>query len=207
MSTRTPVILVHGLWMRSAALGRLAARLDAAGFAPQRFGYASIAGGPEAAAPALAARIRALGPGPVHLLAHSLGGLIALETLRLHPALPVGRVVCLGSPLTGSAAARGMARWPGGARLLGRSAALLDRGFARCVEGVAVGVIAGNLPLGLGVVFGRFAGPHDGTVAVAETRLPGIADHRVIAASHTGLLFSSAAARLAVAFLRDGRFG
>ena len=43
-------------------------------------------------------------------------------------------------------------------------------------------------------------------MAVAETRLPGLADHVVIDASHSGLLVSAEAARLAVGFLRDGRF-
>ena len=43
-------------------------------------------------------------------------------------------------------------------------------------------------------------------MAVAETRLPGITDHCVVAASHSGLLFSSEAAAQTVAFLRHGRF-
>ena len=53
----------------------------------------------------------------------------------------------------------------------------------------------------------RFDGPSDGTVAVAETRLPGLADHCLVAASHTGLVFSRPAAGQAAAFLRHGRFG
>jgi hypothetical protein len=36
--------------------------------------------------------------------------------------------------------------------------------------------------------------------------LPGLADHVVIEASHSGLLFSAAAAEQAGAFLHDGRF-
>ena len=52
----------------------------------------------------------------------------------------------------------------------------------------------------------HFDGEHDGSVAVAETRLPGLADHVVVRASHSGLLFSDAAVRQAAAFLRSGRF-
>ena len=70
-----------------------------------------------------------------------------------------------------------------------------------------VGVIAGKVPFGLGLVVESLASPHDGTVAVAETRLPGIADHCTVAATHTGLLFSAEVADLTLAFLRDGRFG
>ena len=67
-------------------------------------------------------------------------------------------------------------------------------------------MIAGNVPHGLGALFARFDERHDGTVAVAETRLPGLADHCVVAASHSGLVFSAEAARQALAFLEDGRF-
>ena len=67
-------------------------------------------------------------------------------------------------------------------------------------------MVAGEQPLGLGQFFGHFPGPNDGTVAVAETRLSGLADHAVIPTSHSGLLFSEEAARLALSFLGEGRF-
>jgi len=54
--------------------------------------------------------------------------------------------------------------------------------------------------------FGHFDGGHDGTVSIAETQLPGLADHVVVDASHSGLLLSHVAADQAVAFLRTGRF-
>jgi hypothetical protein len=67
-------------------------------------------------------------------------------------------------------------------------------------------MVAGSRPLGLGQFLGHFDGPSDGTVAVAETRLDGLADHVVVPASHTGLVFSAQAARQAIAFLGTGRF-
>jgi hypothetical protein len=72
--------------------------------------------------------------------------------------------------------------------------------------GIDVGMIAGCVPRGLGGLFAGFRGDHDGTVAVAETRVPGLADHVVVRASHSGLLFSDAVARQAAHFLRHGRF-
>ncbi len=62
------------------------------------------------------------------------------------------------------------------------------------------------MPFGLGFALGSLTAPHDGTVAVAETRLPGIADHRTVSASHTGMLLSSEVADLVVEFLRSGSF-
>lgn len=200
---RRRVVLLHGLWMPGVAMHWLASRLAADGFAPEVFSYASVADGPDNAVPRL---VQVLRREDADIVAHSLGGLIALQALCDAPHLPVRRVVCLGSPLRGSGAAAGLMRFPLSTLMLGRSADLLRQGFA-CWQGRAeVGVIAGHVPHGLGALFGQFDADHDGTVAVAETRLEGLADHVVIAASHSGLLFSAEAASQAAAFLRDGHF-
>ena len=116
------------------------------------------------------------------------------------------RVVCLGSPLHGSLVARNLGRHRATAWVLGRSRGLLQGGCPPWQGQARVGVVAGTVARGAGRLLARFDGPSDGTVAVAETRLPGLADHCVVAASHTGLVFSRAAADQAAAFLRDGRF-
>ena len=197
------VVLLHGLWMPGLAMHWLATRLREAGFDTEVFSYMSVADGPDRAAGALIERI---GSREVDLLAHSLGGMIAMQALRDAPQLKVGRLVCLGTPLNGSGAANGLLRWPMAAVLLGQSARLLREGFREWTGATEVGAIAGRVPHGLGAVFAGFAGDHDGTVAVDETRLPGVKDHVVLAASHSGLLFSAEAAGQAVAFLRDGAF-
>jgi pimeloyl-ACP methyl ester carboxylesterase len=201
-----PVLLLHGLWLRGVAMNYLARRLHAEGFDPHTFDYATARDGLEAASDRLRERVRAFGGGPVHLVGHSLGGLLAAMIVQRHPDLIDGRIVCLGSPLRGSAASRSLKGIPGGAALLGSSAELLGHGLDRWSGPQQLGVIAGRLPLGLGFLLGGVAAPHDGTVAVEETRLPGITDHRVIAAAQTGLAFSDEAARQVAAFLRDGRF-
>ena len=197
------VLLLHGLWMPGLAMHWLAGKLQAAGFQTEVFSYFSVADGPDRAVPRL---VETIGAREVDIVAHSLGGLIALQALCDAPGLKVGRVVCLGSPLAGSGAAAGMLHWPVAAVLLGRSAQLLQKGFPACPPRAEVGVIAGRVPHGLGALFAGFGGDHDGTVAVAETRLAGVKDHVVVDASHSGLLFSAEAAGQAVAFLRDGAF-
>ena len=197
------VILLHGLWMPGASMQWFASKLSAAGFDTEIFAYHSVADGPDTAVPRL---VEMLGQTRSDIVAHSLGGLIALQALCDAPSLQVGRVVCLGSPLTGSGAATGMLRWAPAAAMLGRSAALLQSGLP-CWEGRAeVGVIAGCVPHGLGALLAGFDGDHDGTVAIEETRLPGVSDHVVVEASHSGLLFSAEAVDQTVAFLRSGRF-
>jgi hypothetical protein len=67
-------------------------------------------------------------------------------------------------------------------------------------------MVAGTRRMGLGRFFGQFEGDSDGTVAVAETRLPGLAAHALIHASHSGLIVSREAADLAARFFRTGAF-
>ena len=196
------ILVLHGLWMRAFALRQLSQRLQQAGFTTATFDYPSVSGGPDAALPELARRMQRADA----VVAHSLGGLMTLETLRAHADLPVQRVVCLGSPLRGSGAARTLAKAPVAAWTVGKSAELLCRGCEPWNGQAQVGMIAGTKPVGLGGLVARFSEPHDGTVAVSETRLEGLADHIELDASHTGLVFSPRAAALTVHFLRHGRF-
>jgi hypothetical protein len=48
--------------------------------------------------------------------------------------------------------------------------------------------------------------PHDGRVSVANTKLDGMVDHVVVAASHPWLVRNSIAIAQTIAFLRDGKF-
>ena len=87
-----------------------------------------------------------------------------------------------------------------------RSADLLTRGLERWDGAAEVGVVAGCVPRGLGRLIAAVDLESDGTVGIAETRLPGLHDHCLVQCSHTGLVLSAEAARQAAAFLRDGRF-
>jgi len=205
-SPERPVLLIHGLWLRSLSLLPLARRLRAAGFDCRRFDYATVGDTPERAVEQLCRRLHGAAPAQFDIVAHSLGGLVALQALRCDPELGVHRVVCLGSPLRGSSTAAALARWRIGPALLGRSAGLLQQGLSEWQGDAQVGLIAGRRPLGLGRLIHPLPMPHDGTVRLAETELPGLADHIVLDTTHTGMLFSSAVAQQVIAFLRDGHF-
>jgi pimeloyl-ACP methyl ester carboxylesterase len=199
------VLLLHGLLMRSPALMPLSWRLQKAGFAPETFSYSTLWRSPGEAMERLAMRLYALGPETVHIVAHSLGGLIALETLSRYQKLPPGRVVCMGSPIAGSTAARGLAG-KGLGMMSGRSGTLLRGGLVALPPRRQVGMIAGDRSMGLGKFFSSFDSHNDGTVMVWETRLAGLADHAVVPASHSGLVFSEQVAGLVANFLECGRF-
>ncbi len=203
------VILLHGLWMRGFALAMLHRRMIEQGFRVHRFDYMSVANSQERILARLLERMQHLAEDSVsvHLVGHSLGGLLALQVCHEEGVLPAGRIVCLGSPLMGSAAARNFARWGrGGEVLLGHNRALLEKGFDQWNGPREVGMIAGRSPIGLGAVLAHIEGEHDGTVAVDETRLPGLTDHCVVDTSHTGLLFSTDVAEHTARFLRHGSF-
>jgi pimeloyl-ACP methyl ester carboxylesterase len=200
------VILLHGLWMRAFTLAALRQRLQNAGFEVELYDYASVLRGPEEGVERLVQRAHEYKGAKIHFVGHSLGGLIALQALQCAPQMTRGRVVCLGTPLRGSAVARSVAGLPGGSLVIGKSLGILREGLQRWEGRQAVGAIAGRLPIGFGFAFGALASPHDGTVSVAETELPGLTDHCVVPATHTGLLFSQDAADQVIAFLRNARF-
>ena len=198
-----PVLVLHGIWNPGSWMLPLVWRLRRAGIDAQPFAYDSIFGGPRQAVPALVRRIEQTRA--TALVGYSLGGLVALQALREHADLSVRALVCVGSPLCGSQTARQLQQLRLGA-MLGRSGALLAAGQPAWEAAVRIGQIAGTSPHGVGWVL-RAQGPDsDGTVGLAETRWPGLADHCEVAASHTGLPFKAQTARQIVHFLRQGGF-
>jgi pimeloyl-ACP methyl ester carboxylesterase len=202
------VVTVHGLWMRAAAMAALRRRLEPHGFQVRDFNYPSITDSLTANAAALARFIHGVPGDTVHLVGHSLGGVLICAMLESAIPARIGRVVCLGSPLKGSRTGARLARWPGGQRLIGRCLADVQArgGFAAWRAGVEVGSIAGRIPLGFGRLLGSFSEPNDGTVAVSETDIAGLTDHLVLPVSHVALLWSAVVAEQTEHFLLHGRF-
>lgn len=203
------VVLVHGLWMTGAESEMLRSRLagDYA-FDVRQYSYFTVSVGLDENIARLAQYLRDVPGDTLHVVGHSLGGLLALHTLMRNPDPRRGRIVCLGSPLRGSSAARAVSRLPFGPEILGETIrdAVLNGGLTEYTGAREVGVIAGTLSVGLGAVVEDLARPNDGTVAVEETKLPGIKDHLELDVSHTGLLFSPLVVSETAYFLRHGEF-
>ncbi len=201
------VVVVHGLWMPGTETVLLRHRLESAGFDTISFSYHSLAADVEDNATRLADLVREITSDSIHLVGHSLGGVIAVKAMQEHGLETVGRIVCLGSPLRGSAAGRRLSRVPGGDRLLGKSkGALVEKPVAPWTSPVELGIIAGRAAVGLGVLLGALPKPHDGTVAVEETRLEGATDHIVLPVSHTAMILSRTVADEVISFLDTGHF-
>jgi pimeloyl-ACP methyl ester carboxylesterase len=155
----------------------------------------------------LCRRIHELGDTPVHLVGHSLGGLVILRALQAQPGLVGGRIVLLGSPVNGSVIAQRLHRYRLSRWLIGKSGEQgLLGGGPRWQGPQSLGVINGTRPIGVGRLLGGFDGPNDGTVAVSETLLENASATLSLHGSHFGLLTSKAVAASVCAFLRQGKF-
>jgi pimeloyl-ACP methyl ester carboxylesterase len=204
------VVYVHGLWMTGAEslwLRRNLARER--GYELRVFRYASVRAAPAQILAALRDTIAAVQAPRVHLLGHSLGGLMILRCLERYPMAQPGRVVFLGTPAAGSRAARHLGRSRLGRRLLGAASVeeLLVERAQRWQLGRELGIIAGTMPLGFGRLLLKFDEDNDGTVAVSETRMHGAAGFLPLPVTHSGMLWSARVARETGSFLEYGSFG
>lgn len=215
MHAADTVVLLHGLGRSPLAMTRLAQDLRSAGYDVRNLSY-----------PSQRADIRtlsdaALGPvfdsapagSRIHIVTHSMGGILVRQYLRDHgvPA-SLGRVVMLAPPNRGSALVDRLARWrlyravngPAGLQL-GTGPDSVPNSLGPLPPGVEVGVIAGNRSLN--PLFSSWlAGPDDGKVTVASTHLSGETAHLTVPHSHTWLMWRRPALDAVRAFLRTGDF-
>lgn len=202
------VILVHGLWMTGVEMSLLKHRLRNDGFHVVQFRYRMLARSLDHNCERLRKLIEQHKDKQLHLLGHSLGGVLALQTLQRYPDLPIDKVVCLGSPLLDSSAGRRLVRFPPGRAMLGKT--LPEAVFEQPLESWSglqvVGVIAGTRALGLGRLITTLPRPNDGMVTLAETCLPGIHDHLEINVGHTALVLSKPVAAQCTWFFKHGAF-
>lgn len=219
MSTVRPtVLLLHGLFNSPKWLFLLKNRLTKAGFLVKTFQYYSTKDDINTHIYRLNQYLIATHTPstPLHIVAHSLGGLVARAFIATYPNWQIGRVVTLGTPHLGSVCA------DFGKRFL---PFLLNRAYDNALDGhcmplvspVELGSIAGNRSLGLGVpvikfynknqrVNTKFGTQNDGTVYVFETALPCAKDHLILPTTHLGLLHDKQVANQAIYFLENGRF-
>jgi pimeloyl-ACP methyl ester carboxylesterase len=204
---RPNVLFVHGLWMNGLETLWLRHRVEGHGFQTHPFSYPSLHATVEEVVDRLDAAIAGLEP-PVHLVGHSLGGLMLLRLFDLRPQQPPGRVVLLGSPVSGSTAARSVARWTVGPAIIGRIALeeIVAAPPRRWIQPRELGVVAGTVSAGLGRLVTNLPQPNDGTVTLLETQLEGMSDHVALPTTHTGMLFSGSVAEEIASFLNNGRF-
>lgn len=101
------VVLIHGLARTQASMRIMSMRLNRAGYRTAFARYDSRRMRVDEAVAAVAKQIEGMERhGALHLVGHSLGGVVALRVRNDRPDLNIHRIVQLGSPNRGSGAAR-----------------------------------------------------------------------------------------------------
>ncbi|MFM8494901.1 MAG: esterase/lipase family protein [Planctomycetia bacterium] len=198
-STRpATVALVHGYLANRFMLEILGVRLRRRGFQPRPWGYWNMQCSLLVHAERFARRLMELdADGAVHtlhLVTHSMGGLIARAALDRYRPAKLGRVVMLAPPNKGSFVATRMADSVG--RVL-KPVAELSTGPES---------LANSLPMPRDVEIGVIAAEWDALVSDDSTRPDVPHAHVTLPTFHSGLLFRRDAADHVAAFLTTGRF-
>jgi pimeloyl-ACP methyl ester carboxylesterase len=142
----------------------------------------------------------------VHLVGHSLGGLVILRYLHNFGEQGIGRIVLMGTPARGCMAGLRVQNMAVVERLLGASREIwrtLPEDYRPRCE---LGVIAGSRPWGLGRMLMRLPGTNDGVVRLEETEVAGMRDRIVLPVGHSGMLVSARVAQEVANFLKRGAF-
>lgn len=206
---RDLVVLVPGLWLPAAALWPMQGRLRRAGFDARVFRYHSVRGDLVENAARLHDFLAGLDAPAIHLVGHSLGGIVIRALFHWFPEQRPGRVVTLGSPHAGTLAGALLQRNAIGRVVTGRSIAQLVHGMPQQWSMPAereAGIIIGTRSLGFGMWMPGLAQPNDGVVGLAEAQWPAARATLQLRLAHSGMLFSAQAARAVAGFLREGRF-
>jgi pimeloyl-ACP methyl ester carboxylesterase len=213
-ATQDGVVLLHGISRTALSFRKMQTALERAGFTTLNLDYASRRKALEGLAEDIHPAIQPFADridGSVHFVCHSMGGLLARVYIARHRPKHLGRVVMLGTPNGGSEIADrlkniGVYRaffGPAGQQLGTQRDAAIEALFPPI--DYPVGIIAGNRSIDplAGTMLPK---PHDGRVSVANTKLEGMADHVVVAASHPWLVRNSDTIVSTIAFLRSGKF-
>ena len=201
------VVLVHGIWSNGVDCWRLKQQLTRAGYECHLFTYHIWRDPPADIAKRLNSFVENIDAPIIHFVGHSYGGIVLMHLFDQFPFNKKGRVVLLASPVNGSVVSSRLIKIPVAKLLLGKSPEQGLTGNVPPWKGWQdIGVIAGTVPIGLGLLGGGPALPHDGTVSVVETQLKGATDFFALPVTHTSILWSSHVAIQVITFLRVGRF-
>ncbi|UUO09017.1 hypothetical protein M4951_12035 [Blastopirellula sp. J2-11] len=179
-------------------MNRLERRIRADGFTTQAFGYVTLIGDIEAYAQRFAEALRQIDREEdvdrLHIIGHSLGGLVTRRALQIYRPTRLGRVIFMASPHRGLFAGR---FWGG---LLG----LLHCRAVGQMSDVPDSYVNQMAPPDF--EFAVIAAAHDHLVTEQSAKLEGHADYRLYPTMHTALLLRRDVAQDVCSYLEHGRF-
>ncbi|WP_366657054.1 alpha/beta fold hydrolase [Fodinicurvata sp. EGI_FJ10296] len=218
MPRHSGVVLVHGLGRTFRSMQRLERRLNREGFATHNFDYSARSRAFTDLVADFQSYLESLpiGGTRIDFVGHSLGGLLIRGVLAQPQEFEVGRIVMMATPNQGVGIIDRLARTGVPELLFGPSVKDLGTTASTfrslAVPQAEIGIIAGTQPFHLlnpaswlnSVLQAEIL--HDGTVEVASTRLPVMADYLELPISHTFMPMDLRVIDQVVAFLRTGQF-
>ena len=205
------VLLVHGITRSSKSMAGYREPLEKAGLQVFPFDYPSTRVDLDASAEYLHQVIESLeGIERLHIVAHSMGGVVARAYRAKHRDPRLNRLVLVGSPQNGAEMAD-LARdkanvifktifGPAGQQLITDQAGFLAKLPKPDVEFAVIA--GGHPPNGINPLI---PGDDDGIVSVASTRLAGAADYLYVESLHLALNRNATAHAATVRFLQTGK--
>jgi pimeloyl-ACP methyl ester carboxylesterase len=208
--TRATIVFVHGAIVRGWEMRLMRQRIRRLGYNVRQFRYRSMMVGLDENVRRLRRFIAETEGDVVHVVGHSMGGVLARMAFETDADPRPGRIVAIGSPLLDCWVGRRFLRLHPlvGRLMIGRTVA--DH-ISRPVDPVwhgqrEFGMLAGTFAFGVGAMFRSLPRPSDGVVLLEETRLIGLRDRVDYRLNHFGMLFSRRCTVQVARFLATGRF-
>lgn len=207
------VLLIHGLARTSASMKKLLEPFELLGHQVVNVNYPSRKKSVEELSTLAVKELgidRCEAGSTVHIVTHSLGGILVRYYLAQHKPEKLGRVVMLAPPNQGSEVVDSLRNVPGFKLINGIAGLQLgtdDNSIPKNLGPVDfdLGVIAGTKTFN--PLLSRFLpNPDDGKVSVASTRVAGMQDHIVLPVTHTFMMRSKTVIEQTLHFIQNGRF-